>query len=349
MKLNDLIKQTSEWIKGSGPESEIVMSSRIRFARNLEDIPFSHWANQEQKERILSTIKSVLDRIDFLKNSLFLQMKDLTPVDKQFLIERHLISRELAVSSDSKAVNISDKEIFACMINEEDHLRIQVIQSGFNLEEALGLIERLDSALGSKLKVAYDGRWGYLTACPTNVGTGMRASIMLHLPALVMTKQINRVLQTISKLNLAVRGLYGEGTEASGNLFQISNQATLGHSEQDLVDNLSRVIKQVIGYEKKARDSLVSDGKREIENKIWRAYGTLHNARIISSKETIDLLSLVRLGINLKILDNISIKTINELFIIIQPAHLQKIENKILDANQRDFKRAELIRNKLKA
>jgi protein arginine kinase len=275
-------------------------------------------------------------------------MDELSPIDKQFLVERHLISRELAGNSDSSAVEISEKEIFSCMINEEDHIRVQVIQSGFNLEEALRLISDLDSKMSSKLNFAYDERWGYLTACPTNVGTGMRASVMLHLPALVMTKQINRVLQTVSKLSLAVRGLYGEGSEASGNFFQISNQTTLGHSEQELVDNLARIIRQVIGYEKKARESLLSDRKMELENKIWRAYGTLDNARLISSKETINLLSLVRLGINLKIFKDIDIKTINELFIIIQPAHLQKIEKKVLDSNQRDIKRAELIRRKLK-
>jgi protein arginine kinase len=348
MKLDDLINQTSEWIKGTGPEPEIVMSSRIRFARNLEKIPFSHWAGKKEKEGVLASIKSVLEKIDYLKNSLYLEMKDLSAVDKQFLVERHLISRELAAESDSKAVDISQKEIFACMINEEDHLRIQVIQSGLNLEAVLRLIEKLDSALSDKLKFAYDARWGYLTACPTNVGSGMRGSVMLHLPALVMTQQINKVIQTISKLNLAVRGLYGEGTEASGNFFQISNQATLGYSEQDLVDNLNRVIRQIIGYEKKAREALSLERKTEVEDKIWRAYGTLSNTRTISSKETIELLSLVKLGVNIGILDKIDSKTVNELFIIIQPAHLQKIEGKSLDANQRDIKRAELLRNKLK-
>ena len=349
MRLNDLINQTSEWVKGTGPESEVVMSSRIRFARNLENIPFSHWADSEQKKKVLSIIKSVLNKIDYLRNSIFLEMSSLSTVDRQFLVERHLISPELAAGSDSKAVVISDKEIFSCMINEEDHLRIQVIRSGFNLEEALRLIESLDSSLETNLKFAYNARWGYLTACPTNVGTGMRASVMLHLPALVMTRQINKVLQTISKLNLAVRGLYGEGTEASGNFFQISNQVTLGYSEKDIVDNITRVIRQVIDYEKKARSSLVTNKEIELEDKIWRAYGTLSNARTISSKETIELLSLVRLGVNVRILESVDIETINKLFILIQPAHLQKLEGKTLDPRRRDFKRAKLIRDKLKA
>jgi len=349
MRLNDLINQTSEWVKGTGPESEIVMSSRIRFARNLENIPFSHWADSGQKKKVLSIIKSVLNKIDYLRNSIFLEMSNLSTVDRQFLVERHLISPELAAGSDSKAVVISDKEIFSCMINEEDHLRIQVIRSGFNLEEALRLIERLDSSLETNLRFAYNARWGYLTACPTNVGTGMRASVMLHLPALVMTRQINKVLQTISKLNLAVRGLYGEGTEASGNFFQISNQVTLGYSEKDIVDNITRVIRQVIDYEKKARSSLVTNKEIELEDKIWRAYGTLSNARTISSKEAIELLSLVRLGVNVRILESVDIETINKLFILIQPAHLQKLEDKTLDPRRRDFKRAELIRDKLKA
>lgn len=349
MKLNDLLSQTSEWLKGIGPESEIVMSSRIRYARNLKDVPFSHWANKEQRKKILSLIKPILIKNNYLKTALFLKMEELNAIDKQFLVERQLISRELAVGTDSKAVNISEKEIFSLMINEEDHLRIQVIQSGFNLEEALRLIEQIDSDLESSLKFACDIRWGYLTACPTNVGTGMRASVMLHLPALVMTKRINRVLQTISKLSLAVRGFYGEGTEAAGNFFQISNQVTLGHSEQELVDNIERVIRQIIDYESGAREDLLAEQKAQVEDKILRAYGILSNARIISSKETINLLSMVRLGINFKMLDDIDIKTINELFILIQPAHLQKIEGKSLDANKRDIKRAELIRSKLKA
>lgn len=348
MNLNDLLCQTSEWLKACGPESEIVMSSRIRYARNLENIPFSHWASKEEKDKVLSLVKPVLLRNDYLKNSLFLEMDKLNAVDKQFLVERHLISREFASGSNSKAVDISEKEIFSIMINEEDHLRIQVIQSGFNLREALKLIEKVDSDLELKLKFSYNSRWGYLTACPTNVGTGMRASVMLHLPALVMTKRIRRVLQNISKLSLAVRGLYGEGTEAAGNFFQISNQVTLGHSGEELINSIVSVIRQVIDYERRAREFLIGEKSIIVEDKIWRAYGILTNAHVISSKETLELLSMVRLGINLKILSGIDIKTINELFILIQPAHLQKIEKRFLDPLERDFKRAELIRNKLK-
>ena len=194
-----------------------------------------------------------------------------------------------------------------------------------------------------------DARWGYLTACPTNVGTGMRASIMIHLPALVMTKRIGKVLESVARINFAVRGLYGEGTEASGNFFQISNQITLGHSEQELVDDIDRVIKQFIEYEKRARELLLKNSRHQLEDKIWRAYGVLANARIISSLEAIGFLSVVRLGVNLSIIKKVDIKSINELFITTQPAHLQKIEGKDLNPQERDLKRAELIRSKLRA
>ncbi|MCK4519252.1 MAG: protein arginine kinase [Candidatus Omnitrophica bacterium] len=348
MKIDDLLKQTNEWLKETGPECEIVMSSRVRYARNLKGIPFSHWAGTKQRKKVLSIIEPVLLRSSYLKNSLFLKMDKVSSIDKQFLVERHLISRELASGNGSKAVNISEKEIFSLMINEEDHLRSQVMQSGFNLNEAFRLIEKLDLELEKSFDFAYDQRWGYLTACPTNVGTGMRASVMLHLPALVMTKRVRRILESITKLNLAVRGLYGEGSEAAGNFFQISNQVTLGRSERELIDGITRIIRQIINYEQKARDFLFEDSKKQLEDKIFRAYAILSNARIISSKETIDLLSLARLGINLNILPNINIKTINELFILIQPAHLQKIEGRLLDIEERDFKRAQLVRKKLK-
>ncbi len=348
MTLNDLLKNTSEWIKGAGPDSEIVISSRVRFARNLSGIPFTHWASQQQRRQVLKTVKSALDSNNYFKKSLFLKVDELAAVDKQFLVEKRLISRELASGSDSKAVDISDKEIFSIMVNEEDHLRMQVMQSGLNLEEALRLMDTVDNDLAGKLNYAYDANWGYLTACPTNVGTGMRASVMLHLPALVMGKRVKGVLMSIAKLNLAVRGLYGEGTEAAGNFFQVSNQVTLGHSEQEIVDNLQRVIRQIIDYEQGARDNLFSNSRTALEDKIWRAYGVLSNAYIITSKETIDLLSIVRLGVNLKIISNLDIKTINELFIITQPAHLQKLEGKELNPQERDVKRAEIIKKKLK-
>ena len=347
MKFNDLINQSCEWLRGTGPNSNVVISSRIRLARNLRRIPFSHWANKKQKETVLKKAKEAFASTNFIKGALFLQMADLNNLDKQFLIERHLVSREHVLRADHKAVVIGDKEILSIMINEEDHLRIQVMQSGFNLNEAWQIISKIDVDLEKKLDYAYSQSWGYLTACPTNTGTGLRASVMLHLPALVMSKQINKVLQAITKLSLTARGFYGEGTEASGNFFQISNQVTLGHSEEDILDNIERIIKQVIGHEQNARRGLFEQDKARIEDRIWRAFATLKNAHIISSKETVELFSQVRLGLDMGILKGLDIQTINRIFILVQPAHLQKIERRVLSVQERDIKRAELIRKEL--
>ena len=348
MKLNDLISQTCEWLKGTGPNSNIVISSRIRLARNLKGIAFSHWADKKQKEEVLKKAKEAVDFSNYTKGALFLYIQDLNNMDKQFLIERHLISREHALRANHKAVLIGDKEILSIMVNEEDHIRSQVMQSGFNLGEAWQIVSRIDADFGKKLDYAYAQDWGYLTACPTNTGTGLRASLMLHLPALVMTKQINKVLQAITKLSLTARGFYGEGTEASGNFFQISNQVTLGHSEEDILDNIERIIKQVIGHEQNARKLLFEQDRAQIEDRIWRAFATLKNAHIITSKEAINLFSHVRLGIDIGILkEGLDIQTINRIFILIQPAHLQKIEGKALSPQERDMKRAELIRKEL--
>jgi protein arginine kinase len=347
MKLDDLLTQTSEWLRGTGPNSDIVISSRIRLARNLDKIPFSHWANKKQEADILNKAKVAIFSSNYMKNGLFLNLNELNNIDKQFLIERHLISKEHALKTNHKAVVISDKEIVSIMINEEDHLRIQVIQSGFNLTEAWRVVSKIDAELEKKLKYAFSPDWGYLTACPTNTGTGIRASVMLHLPSLVMIKQINKVLQAIAKLSLTARGFYGEGTQASGNFFQISNQITLGQREEDIIDNLQRVIKQIIEHEQNARRTLLSQRRENIEDRVWRAYGTLKTAHIITSQETIELLSLLRLGINTGIIKDITAKMVNDLFILIQPAHLQKLAGRVLSPTQRDVKRATLIRERL--
>lgn len=349
MKIDDLFNQTSEWLRGTGPNSDIVISSRARLARNLNKFPFSHWAKKRQLEEVFLRAKDAILACNYMKNGLFLELSKLSNVDKQFLIERHLISREHAIKSDYKAVVISEKEIISIMINEEDHLRIQVMQSGFNLMETWKLISKIDTELDKLLSYAFSVDWGYLTACPTNAGTGMRASVMLHLPSLVLTKQINKILQAITKLSLMARGLYGEGTEASGNFFQISNQVTLGHTEEDIIDNIERIIRQVIEHEQNARRVLLSQDREKIEDRVWRAFGTLKNAHIITSSETIDLLSILRLGIDIGILKEINRPLLNELFVLTQPAHLQKIEGKTLSPSQRDIKRAALIRSKLKS
>ena len=347
MKIDYLLKQTCEWLKGTGPNSDIVMSSRVRLARNLEDFPFSHWANKKQEKESLEILSEAVSSVDLLRGGALIPMATIDDVDKQFLLERHLISREHIVHPEYKSVMIGDKEVLSVMINEEDHLRIQVMQSGFNLQECWRIASRLDDSLHKRVKFAFSNDWGYLTACPTNTGTGLRASVMLHLPSLVMTKQITRVLQAITKLGMTARGLYGEGTEAEGNFFQISNQTTLGSAEEDIIDNLERIIRQVIGHEENARKTLMKQNRDLLQDKIWRSSGTLKSAHVINTKETLSLLSMVRLGVDMGLLNDIDRRAVNELFILTQPAHLQKIEGKILSQSQRDVKRASLIRRRL--
>lgn len=347
MRVDHLLRQTCEWLKGSGPASDIVMSSRVRLARNLEKTPFSHWATKKQEQAALETLEKAVLGVDMMAGALYVPMDMIDDLDKQFLLERHLISREHIVHPEHKAVAVGDKEIVSVMINEEDHLRIQVMQSGFNLQECWRIADRIDDALHKKVNFAFDAERGYLTACPTNTGTGLRASVMLHLPSLVMTKQINRVLQAITKLGMTARGLYGEGTEAEGNFFQISNQITLGSSEEDIIDNLERIIRQVIGHEENARKTLMKQNREVLQDKIWRANGTLRSAYIISTKEMMGLLSMVRLGVDMGLISDIDRRAVNELFILTQPAHLQKIEGKMLSSAQRDAKRANLIRRRL--
>lgn len=348
MKLNDMLNHTSEWLKGTGPNSDVVISSRIRLARNLDKFAFPHWADKKQGAEALKTVEEAISKVDYLKTTSIFKLADLDSIDKQFLIERHLMSHEHAKMSNSKAIVVDGEEIVAIMINEEDHIRCQVMQSGFNLFEAWNIINRIDDGLAKELTFAFLPDWGYLTACPTNTGTGMRGSVMLHLPALVMTRQINRVLNAIAKLSFTTRGLYGEGTQATGNFFQISNQVSLGHSEDEIIENINALIRQIIEQENQAREVLLSQNRQMLEDRISRGFGILKSAHIISSQETTELLSMVRLGCDLAMFKDIDRRTINELFIITQPAHLQKIENKKLSSLERDIKRAELIRSRLK-
>lgn len=345
--IDRLLKQTSEWLKGTGPNPDIVMSSRIRLARNLRSYPFSHWASKKQERECLKTVHEAILKSKYLKGSMFIFMNDISDLDKQFLLERHLISREHILHPEFKAVDVSDREVASIMVNEEDHLRIQVMQSGFNLQEGWKIANQLEDELSESLDFAFDAKWGYLTACPTNTGTGLRASVMLHLPALVMTKQISRVIQAITKLGMVVRGLYGEGTDAEGNLFQISNQITLGQSEAETLEHIEGIIRQLIGHEENARKQLVKQNRDLVYDKIWRAYGTLQNSYIITSKETIHLMSMVRMGVDLGVLEHISRQAVNELFILTQPAHLQRMEGKLLAQSERDAKRAAIIRARL--
>ena len=347
--VDQLLKNPTEWLRASGPESDIVVSSRIRLARNLAGFPFISKLNKEQEEEILDQAEQAVSQAPALKDVFFIRYRDVTELDKQFLLERHLISREHAVEQGEKAVAISPNEVVSLMVLEEDHLRLQVFQSGFNLIENWRIINEIVNELEKSLPFSFHANLGYLTACPTNVGTGIRASCMLHLPSLVLTKQVNKVLQALAKLNLATRGLYGEGSQATGNFFQISNQITLGQNEEEIVAGLEKVIQQMISHEKEARQYLLEKRKAKFQDQLWRALGTLKAARVIASGEAVQLLSLVRLGVDLGFITRLNHAELNSLFLLIQPAHLQKLDGRALGASERDIRRAELIREKLKA
>ena len=345
---NNYLEKVGDWLNGEGPDSGIVLSSRIRLARNLGDLPFSPWANDQYLKRIANEVaKGVLETSFFKKESTdIIEIGPLSSLDKQFLLERHLISNEMITGRNGLLIT-EEKETLSVMVNEEDHLRIQVLSSGLSLSSCWQKINRADDELSQNLNFCLSPELGYLTACPTNVGTGMRASVMLHLPALTLSNQINQVLKAASQLGLAIRGIHGEGTEATGNLFQISNQVTLGRPEEEIVDSIERVTNQIIGYEKNAYRILLKQKGPAIEDKIFRAYGILKNARILSSKEAINLLSLLRLGISMDLLRGISLSNLNELLIINQPAHIQKIQGRQLKENERNIARASIIRQRL--
>ena len=346
MKIEYLLKKKTEWLNGTGSDAEIILSTRVRLARNLREINFTRRASVEDRCRVRQMIIAAAGGVKELKDSLVVELEKDSELDRQFLVERHIISRELSPEYQG-AVLIGPREIVSLMINEEDHLRIQVLKSGFSLAASWQRADRIDSALEKAVIYAFSPQFGYLTACPTNVGTGMRASVMAHLPALVLSGQIQQVLQALSKLGLAVRGIYGEGTRVSGNMFQISNQITLGKSEEDIIGDLEKIMAKVILHERHARQVLLQSRSPQLEDKIYRARGLLENARLISSRETIELLSGLRTGVDLGIIRDISRATVNELLIHSQPAHLQKLVGKVLSSPERDLLRAKLIREEL--
>jgi protein arginine kinase len=349
MDLDSLRDGGGEWLEGSGPESDIVMSSRIRLARNLEGEKFLSRATPKERGDIERKIRDKIFEAKLDQDMSYLSLPPLSPLDRLFLVERHLISREHAFGKGPRGVGLGGRETISIMVNEEDHLRIQGLRSGFQLRAAWDLVNDIDTRLERLLAFAFSAQFGYLTVCPTNVGTGMRVSVMLHLPALVMTRQIDKVFQAVSKINLAVRGFYGEGTQASGDFYQISNQPTLGKSEEEIIANVERVIPKIIEYERTVRDGLLEQKREVVEDKVWRAYGMLQTARTITSEETMDLLSALRMGVNMKVIPSVAMSTVNELFIYTQPAHLQKLERSELNSPERDIMRASFIRNRLAA
>jgi len=348
MNLDNLTHASGEWLRGSGPESDIVISSRIRLARNLAAFPFTNRASSYQKAEIESLLRDRIAKLELDPKLNYLNLPGLSNLDRQLLVERQLISRELAAADGPRGVALAPQETVSLMVNEEDHLRLQVMHSGFTLDETWQEIDHIDDLLEQRVAYAFSEEFGYLTACPTNVGTGMRASVMLHLPALEHTKQIEKVFRALQKINLAVRGLYGEGSRASGHFYQISNQVTLGKSEPTILAEIHGVIPQIIDYERKARQSWVRDNRQGLHDKVSRAYGTLCSATMMTSEETMELLSYVRLGVNLQLLEDITIPTVNELFIHTQPAHLQKLMGTALDGEERNAARARYLRTRLR-
>lgn len=345
----ELIK-TSKWMSSPGPDGDIVLSSRVRLARNIKGLPFPYLASDSQTQAVKEQVYAVYRDKELLRQlgkMSLLSIHDLSPLVRQVLVEKYLISPALSKENHNSAVLLRGDEAVSIMINEEDHIRIQCLLPGLQLEQALEEANRYDELLEANLDYAYDEHWGYLTVCPTNVGTGLRASVMVHLPALSLTKQINRVLSAIAQVGLAVRGIYGEGSEIIGNLVQISNQITLGQSAEEIVKNLHGVTRQIVEQEAQARQVLLNESRERISDRVNRAYGVLSHARLLSSQEAMQLLSDVRLGIDLGLVAEVQGKILKELMILQRPANLQLLSEQSLDAMERDRVRARLFRQRL--
>lgn len=349
MRFSTLIRHPADWMTGIGTEQSAVITSRIRLARNLRGHAFPGWAKKKERAETLEILRPAVEELPAMKDAFSRELSDLSSVQKQVLVERHLISREHAARGDGSGAVIERRQSFSIMLNEEDHLRMQAIRPGLQLKEAFRALSELDSELEQKVEYAFDPTLGYLTTCPTNLGTGLRASAMLHLPALVLGDQIGQVLQAVNKIGLAVRGLYGEGTESLGNLYQISNQSTLGESEETIINRLDRVITQVASHEQNAREKLMEDDPDMVADKIGRAYGVLKHAYIIESKEALNHLSLLRFGGNLGFFPADTVKLCDTLLMDIQQAHLQLHAGTKLSPEHRDSIRAEIVRTRLQS
>lgn len=341
MTLDDMVRRHGSWLE-AGVDEGPVISSRIRLARNLEQYCFPGWASEEEKLVLWDKASEIFKTLE--TPVICWGMADTTALDKEILFERHLISQELAMKDAGCGVFVSPDECLSIMVNEEDHIRIQSLRPGLNLMEAWRAADRIDDQLEANLTYAFSPKLGYLTSCPSNVGTGMRASVMLHLPGLVLMDEMEPVINGISKIGLAVRGMWGEGTEAAGNMFQVSNQITLGRREDEIIAHLEQIVIELIEHENNARTRLMDERALKIEDHVARAFGVLSNARLINSAEALNLLSTLRLGLDLGMIDQFSRREIDMLFIASQPAHLQKLENKELDPEERDLVRADMLR-----
>ncbi len=330
-----------------GPELDVAVSSRIRLARNFADIPFSIKMSAKHQNDLIKRMQEIISGYTVYGKLMYADMNSMHQVDRVSLVERHLISPDLAETRGNSGAFINENENVSIMVNEEDHIRIQAIFSGILLEKAYMVCNDIDSKIAEKADYAFDDKYGYLTSCPTNIGTGMRASVMLHLPALVMTGYIKSILESCTKLGVAVRGIYGENSEAVGDMFQVSNQITLGRQEEETIAGIDGICKQIIDREKDLRYQMYKQDLYRFEDRIFRSYGLLMNARVLSSQECFKLLSDVRLGVSMGIINNIGIPVLNEILVMSQPATLQKMAGNQLSQDERDIKRAELVRVKI--
>ena len=341
MRLDTLTNSIGEWLRGTGPDSDIVMSSRVRLARNLAQFPFVSRATEQDRADTERVLRERIAAVPVGRELDYIDVGHLEEIDRRFLVERQLISREHADAQGARGVAIDRLEQVSLMINEEDHLRIQCMHSGLDLRSAWEQIRLVDDQVGSVVPYAFHDRWGYLTACPTNVGTGIRVSVMLHLPALVITRQIDKVFRSLQKISLAVRGLYGEGSQAMGDFYQISNQTTL---EEELVEQVGDVVPVLIDYERRAREFLIRETQQNVHDQVSRAFGILRTAQTITAEETMQLLSRVRMGVLLGLLGDVDLGQLNSLLVRTQPAHLQKIRGVELDTKDRNIERARYLR-----
>jgi len=342
-----MAKNPAAWLTGKGNESLVVLSTRVRLARNIAGCMYPGSADTETKQRIVSYFESVRERSKALNEGLYFKAPEFSDLDKNFLIERHLISPVFLNGDLSKALYIDNSEKLSIMVNEEDHLRIQGLSPGLDPRSAYKLARKFDKEISKHLEYDFDNDFGFLTACPTNAGTGMRVSVLMHLPGLVLTREIEKVITRITRTGLIVRGFYGEGSDVLGNLFQVSNQNTLGVSELEIIELIEKVTKEINDNEAAARKRLMDEASDMMEDKIWRAYGILQNARMLTADEVMNLLSAVRLGHAMKIIDFLDVSLINQILLLSQPAHLQKYYGDEMDPTKRDQVRAELVREML--
>jgi protein arginine kinase len=346
--VQQMLSARAQWFDGSGPRADEILSTRVRLARNVAGFRFVGRAREEELEAVFEKARASVAAAPLLSEGAVTGIDELLVLDRHFLLERHLLSHDLTAEAKHRGLAFARDESLSVMINEEDHLRLQCLKSGMQLDEAWELVNRLDDQVGERLPLAFQQGLGYLTACPTNVGTGMRASVLVHLPSLVLTQRIKKVLTGVTQVGLAVRGFHGEGSEVVGNFFQISNQVTLGVSEAGTIEKLQGVVLQILDMEAKARESLLRDARAQVEDKVGRALGTLKYARLLSSQEAMGLLSAMRFGVTIGLTNTPDLATLNEILLYCQPAHLQKLVGREMASEERNEVRAQWIQQRLK-